>query len=268
MNSPEGNAALLAGTFVVAFALCLGVRRLVGAREVHANSWAATLSYIATAYGVVVGFSILFLFGQFADARQAVGAEATSIGTAYNQAELFPDAQPAVQRALICYARSVPAHDWPALAEHTGGAPEVDAAYLDLVASLGEADQPAEGALHAASATNLAAQIGNISTARETRLVAAETTMPPMLWVLLIGGGAFVVMLIFAVTLPSRRGTQALLVSMSSVFTMVLLLIVVSLANPFAAGGGRVTPRLIEETAVSMSESAPPSISATCSTDR
>lgn len=267
MSSTQVSAALLVVTFVVAFGHCLWMRRLVGEREVHNNSWASTLSYIATAYGVVVGFSILFLFGEFSDARQAVGAEATSIGTAYNQTELFPDTQPGVHRALICYARSVPAHDWPAMAEHTGGSSQVDAVYLALVVSLGEADQPAAGALHAASATNLAAQIGNISTARETRLVAAETTMPPMLWVLLIGGGAFVVMLIFAVTLPARRGTQALLVSMSSVFTMVLLLIVASLANPFAEGSGGVTPRLIEETAASMSESATPSVSAPCSTD-
>ncbi|NYF99275.1 DUF4239 domain-containing protein [Janibacter cremeus] len=268
MSSPEGNAVLLVVAFLVAFALCVGARKLVGDREVHVNSWASTLSYIATAYGVVVGFSILFLFGQFADARQAVGAEATSIGTAYNQAELFPGSRPAVQRALICYARSVPTHDWPALAEHTGGSPEVDATYLDLVLSLGERDEPATGALHAASATNLASQIGSISTAREIRIVAAETRMPPMLWALLVGGGVFVVMLIFAVTLPARRNTQALLVSMSSVFTVVLLLIVVSLANPFGTGGGRVTPRLIEETATAMTGSASPAVGAVCASDQ
>ncbi|WP_338748133.1 hypothetical protein [Janibacter alittae] len=268
MATFAGNALILLVAFVVTFGLSLLVRRRLGDKEVHVNSWASTLSYIATAYGVVVGFSVLFLFGQFADARQAVGAEATSIGTAYNQAELFPEAQPGIQRALICYARSVPAHDWPSLVDDSVGSPKVDATYLALVLSLGEEDEPAAGALHAASATNLASQIGNISTAREIRLVAAETTVPPMLWVLLIGGGASVVMLIFAVTLPARRHAQAFLVSMSSVFTVVLLLIVVTLADPFAPGGGRVTPQLIEETADAMTASASPAISAPCDTDQ
>ncbi|MGB6006183.1 MAG: hypothetical protein WBG36_16370 [Ornithinimicrobium sp.] len=264
MSSPELNAAVLIATLVVTFLACLLVRRLLGSREVHSNSWGSTLSYIAAAYGIIVGFSILFLFGQFADARQAVGEEATSIGTAYDQAFLFPETQTSVQRALICYARAVPTYDWPALAEHAGGAAEVDDAYLDLVTSVGENDQPPVGALHAGTATNLVSQIGNISTARETRLVTAETTLPPMLWVLLTGGGAFVVILIFAVTLPSKRGTQALLVSMSSAFTVVMLLIIVSLANPFAAGSGRVTPQLIEETEASMTESASAAVGAEC----
>ncbi len=268
MSSPQLNAALLVATLVVTFLACLLVRRLLGSREVHSNSWGSALSYIAASYGVIVGFSILFLFGEFSAARQAVGVEATSIGTAYDQAYLFPETQTSVQRALICYARAVPTYDWPALADHEGGAAEVDDAYLDLVTSVGEGDQPAEGALHAGTATNLASQIGSISTARETRLVAAETRLPPMLWVLLVGGGAFVVILIFAVTLPSKKGTQALLVSMSNAFTLTLLLIVVSLANPFAAGSGRVTPELIEETEASMTESASAAVGAPCSTDQ
>lgn len=268
MSTPLRNALLLLVIALVVFGLCLLVRRIIGERAVHHESWAATLSYVATAYGVVVGFSILFLFGQYADARQAVGDEATSIGTAYEQAELFsPEGPgPAIQRALICYARSVPAYDWPALAEREGGSPEVDTAFSDLVVSVGVGDEPAVGALHAATATNLVSQIGSISTARETRLVAAETQLPVMLWILLVGGGGFVVLSIFVVTLPSGRFNQAVLVSMTAVFTGVMLLIVIALSSPFAAGGGRVTPRLIEETTASMTQGAAPALVAPCDT--
>lgn len=264
MSGPWGTGLWLVITFVLVFSACILARKLLRARQSHHDSWAATLSYIATAYGVVVGFSILFLFGQFADARQAVGDEATSIGTAYDQASLFPAGKPSIQRALICYARAVPAYDWPALADHEGGSAKVDAAYHDLVVSVGERDQPATGALHAATATNLAAQIGSISTSRETRIVAAESRLPGMLWALLIGGGIFVVISIFVVTLPASRMTQAFLVSMAAEFTLVLLLIVVALSNPFASGGGRVTPRLIEQTTASMTSTAPPAITAPC----
>lgn len=268
MSSLWANLLVLALTFVIVGAASLLVRRLVQHREPHYGSWGATLSYIAAAYGVIVGFSILFLFGQYASARDAVGNEATSIGTAFDQATLFPQSQPSIQRALICYARAVPAYDWPAMAAHEGGSAKVDAAYQTLVASVGVGDRPSTGALQAATATNLVSQIGNISTARETRLVAAETRVPTMLWILLIGGGAFAVLLLFAVTMPARGPTQAVLVAMSAVFTVVMLLVVIALAEPFGTGGGRVTPQLINETAASMTSAATPAVGAPCALDR
>lgn len=265
MSSLGGNILLLVLTFLVVFGATLLGRRLLGQKETHAGSWAATLGYVTTAYGVIVGFSILFLFGQYANAKAAVGDEATSIGTAFDQATLFPESQSEIQRALVCYARAVSTEDWPAMAKHEGGSPKVDAAYFDLVVSVGVGDEPAAGALHAATATNLVAQIGSISTSREARLVTAETRMPPMLWILLLGGGALVVVLLFVVTLPARKATQATLVSLSAVFTMVMLLVVFALNGPFAPGNGRVSPRLIDETTVSMTNNAPAELTAPCS---
>lgn len=48
-----------------------------------------------------------------------------------------------------------------------------------------------------------------------------------------------------------------MLVGLSAVFTAVLLLLVFALSQPFAEGAGRVSPRLIEETTVSMRAAAP-----------
>ena len=179
---------------------------------------------------MVVGFSILFLFGQFAAARSAVGDEATSIGTAFEEAKLFPGASEGIQGALICYSRSVSEYDWPSMRDDGVGASQVDQTFSDLVASLGQGDTATTGALNSAAATNMASQVGSISTARETRLVAAETSVPTMLWLLL---GA------------------------SAIFTAVLILLVVSLSRPYSGGGGSVTPRLIEETTTFMESSAP-----------
>ena len=257
MSTPLLNALLLLVVALVAAALVVVLRRRFdGLSSIDPSPWSSTLSYVATAFGVVVGFSILFLFGQFGDARQAVGDEATSIGTAFEEAALFPDSSDAIQQALICYGLAVPEYDWPAL-QQGRGAPEVDQAFSNLVASLAENDEPAVGALHAGAATNLVSQIGAISTARETRLVAAETQVPIMLWVLLFGGGLFVLGLIFVVTLPATPAVHAALVAMSAVFTVVMLVLVVALSTPFAAGSGRVSPRLIEETVASMQATAP-----------
>ncbi|UYM03546.1 bestrophin-like domain [Solicola gregarius] len=263
MSEPWQNMVLIVAVAAVIAVACVLVRRALGSTTIDHGSWAATLSYVATAYGVVVGFSIIFLFGQVADARGAVGDEATSIGTAYEQAELFPESKAGIQSALICYARAVPTYDWPAMIDHEP-APEVDAAFHDLVASVGRDDRQPVGALHSGTATNLVSQVGSISTARETRLVAAETQVPVLLWILLLGGGAFVITLIFVVTYPARPRTQAFLVSMATAFTVVMILIVAALSQPFGQGTGRVSPKLIEQTTAGMESTAPPGIAASC----
>ncbi len=247
-----------------AFGASLLVRRsFPQLASANTSPWSSTLSYVATAYGVVVGFSILFLFGEFADAREAVGQEATAIGTAFEESRLFPDDAAEIQHALICYSRAVPEFEWQALRDRRS-APEVDRAYRDIVLVLRAVDQPAESAFQPATATNIVVQVGNISTARATRLVAAEDHLPGMLWVLLLGGGVFVVGMIFVVTLPERSGAQAALVSLSAAFTTVLLLITFALSSPFDDGAGRITPRLIEETTALMESEASEAAARTC----
>ena len=218
--------------------------------------WSATLSYIATAYGIVIGFWILFLFGLFADSRQAVGDEATSIGTAFEEVALFPDGAPSVQQALYCYAEALVAYEWPAL-QQGSSAPEADAAYREIILALGEIRQPFESTFEPAAATNIFVQVGNISTARETRLVAAQTPTPALMWALLLGGGLLVTVLIFVVTLRSSPRTQAAQVSLTTLFTAVMIALVAALTNPFAPGAGRVTPELVEQTQVTMATAAP-----------
>lgn len=250
--SPAVSVVVLVVAGLVAGGVALLLRRnrprLAG---VEIGPWSATLQYVATAYGIVVGFSILFLFGAFADARQAVGNEATSIGTAFEQARLFGDDAAAIQQSLICYGQAASQYDWPAMRESTS-APEVDSAYTDIILALGEADEPLEGTFQPATATNLLNQVGSISTARETRLVAAAASLPVLLWGLLIGGGLLVLVMIFVVTLPAPPVTQAVLVGLASMFTAVMVLLVVALSNPFAPGPGRVSAALIDDTVAAM----------------
>ncbi|MDO8150489.1 DUF4239 domain-containing protein [Isoptericola sp. b408] len=255
--SPVVSALILLALGLLAAGISLLVRRTAPRLEsVEPAPWSATLGYVATAFGVIIGFSILYLFGAFANARNAVGDEATSIGTAFEEVKLFEDAAPDVQHALICYARSVSADDWPAMQDGTA-APESDAAYAGLVASLGQAGPPPEGAFSSAVATNILVQVGSISTARETRLVAASTGLPNTMWMLVVGGGLLVLVLLFVVTLPATPRTQALLMGLSTAFTGVLVILVVALNNPFAPGSGRISPNLIDQTTVAMEQSAP-----------
>ena len=193
--STIGIALTMVIAGVVAFGLSLLVPRFA-ARVDHLDPapWSASLSYVAAAYGVIIGFSIVFLFGEYSNARQAIGDEATSVGTAFDEILLFPDDAPEVQQALICYATAVVDHEWDAMADG-GSAPEVDRAYKDVILSLGDVEEPADGTFQPAAATNTFVQVGDISTARETRLVAAE--VHTTLWGLIFGGGALVIGILF-----------------------------------------------------------------------
>ena len=267
MSGPALAAVVLLATAVLAV---LGAR-LVRARiarpgSVDTGPWSSTLSYVATSYGVVVGFSILLLFGEFSDARAAVGDEATAIGTAFEEAALFPEGGDEIRHALVCYARSIPEHEWPALRDGTS-APEVDAAYGDLIRSVGAVEGNDPTSFQPAVATNLMAQLGSISTAREVRVVAAETRVPWLLWTFLVGGGLLVLLFLFVVTLPSSPGVQAGLVAAAAVFTASLLLLVLGLSSPFAGGAGRVSPALIEQTTASMELEAPDVAARGCPVD-
>jgi hypothetical protein len=262
-----GILAVLFLTGAVAFGLSLVVRqRVTGLTRLDPGPWSSTLSYVAAAYGVIIGFSIVFLFGQFAEARQAIGNEATSIGTAFEEVRLFPDGEQDVQHALICYARAVAEREWPALG-HGNSAPEVDAAYRDVILALGDVTEPASETFQPAAATNIFVQVGSISTARETRLVTAEVGVHSLLWGLLLGGALFVLALIFVVSLAAHPTAQAVLVGLGAVFTAVMILIVSVLSTPFREGVGGLQPRLIEETTVQMEREAPAAAARPCAFD-
>jgi hypothetical protein len=246
------------------FGLCLLIRRLwTDAGQIDTGPAAGILSYVAAAFGILLGFVIVFLLGQAANARQAIGDEATSIGTAFDEAQLFPAGEPDIQHALICYSKAVTEKEWPAMADHRS-APEADEAYRSLVATYGKVHEPADSTFQPAAATNSMVQIGNISTARETRLVTATSGLHPLAWGVLIGAAVFLLVLLFVVSVSARPLAQAVLLGWAGVFSAVLLLLALILSNPFRGGTDLLSPRLIEDNTARMVALAPDVASQAC----
>jgi hypothetical protein len=248
-----------------AFGVSLAIRtRRPGVEQIDSGPAAGVLGYVAAAFGFLVGFVIVFHLGLTGDARRATGDEATAIGTAFDEAQLFPEAEADLQHALICYSRSITEYEWEALAEG-GGSIQADTAYRELIAAYGAVDEPFDRSFQAAAATNSFVQIGDISTARETRLVVAKSGIGPIMWVLMIGAAVFVLVLLFIVTSAARPVAQAVMLSMAAMFTMALLGMVVVFGSPFREGLGPVTPVLIEENTQRMVALAPGASEEPCS---
>jgi hypothetical protein len=254
---------------IVAVGLATAGATLLGRRlwpridQADAAPSSAVLSYVAAAFGILVGFVIVFLLGQAANARQAIADEATSIGTAFDEAQLFPAGEPGIQRALICYSRAVTEREWPAMG-NGGSAPEVDVAYRDLIAAYGEVREPTPSTFQPAAATNSFVQLGGISTARETRLVAAESGVGALLWSLLLGSAVFILAMLFLVSAAARPWAQAVLLGFAGAFTAVLLLIVLVLGRPFREGTGPLTSTLIDQNNERMIALAPDAAAEPC----
>jgi hypothetical protein len=243
--------------FPVAFALSLLVRWLLPAlTETDPSPWSGPFSYIAAAYAFIVGISLVFLLGQFENARSAVGDEATSVGTAFEEVELFPESKDSVQHALICYARAVVDFEWKALEDKTTS-PEVDEAYGDIILALGLSEAANTKQFQPAAATNIFAQVGSISTAREARIVASRVTISPILWGFVVLGALLVVVLTFLTTVKANRWAQAVLVAFVAALTAVMITLVAFLDRPYAGLARGVSPELLEETADYMEAQAP-----------
>lgn len=249
-------ALVLLSVGLAVFALALLVRRVrPSVTQLDPRPASAMLSYVAAAFGILLGFVTVFLLGQASSARQAIGNEATAIGTAFDEAQLFPEAEPQLQHALICYSRAV-TQEWQALAEGRSS-PAADEAYRELIGAYGDVREPADGTFQPAAATNSFVQIGSISTARETRINTASFGLGPIMWVFLIGGALFVMILLFVASTPARPITQAILLALAAMFTTLLVTLVFVLNNPFSEKAGLLTPHLIEQTTDRMVTLAP-----------
>lgn len=254
------SSATAAGVLVLVGAVVVGVVLIVrrvrpSITQIDSGPASAVLSYVAAAFGILLSFVIVFLLSEASTARLAIGDEATAIGTAFDEAQLFPDVEPDLQHALICYSIAA-TEEWPALADGTSS-PAADDAYRALIATYGE-DRAASGAtFQPAAATNSFVQIGGISTAREIRINFAAFGLGPILWFFLIGGAVFVLFLLFVASLSARPVGQAILLGLAAVFTSLLLIMVFALNNPFTEGGRLLSPQLIEETTERMVATAP-----------
>jgi hypothetical protein len=265
MSNPVIGLILVVMGLVVGGA-AFAVRRFrPGVEDVDTSAAAGVLSYVAAAFGILLGFVIVFLLGQAMNARQATGDEATAIGTAFDEAQLFPDGEEDIQYALICYSRAVTEREWDALADGRS-APEADETYRALIATYGDIDGSTDSVFQPGAATNSFVQIGGISTARETRIVTAESPIGPLLLVLIIGAGVLVLALLFAVTTPARPIVQALLLGLAGLFTAAMLALVFVLNDPYS-NAGPLEPTLIEDNTERMVTLAPEAAARPCSFD-
>jgi hypothetical protein len=220
---------LLVGAAVFgAVLLELCARRLlpIELRRRHNDVAAAIFSIIGVTYAVLLAFVAMLAWEGFNKAKAASYAEAAVIGDVYNLSAGFADPEKSrIRNAIYEYARRVVTVEWPAQAE--GRMVDQDSIHLNGLNTMALALH-ADGELHSL----LLQATERLWDARQERLLAAQTTIPEIVWFVVIAGGALTVAFGAFLGAPSVRMQLAMSAVLAASGALVLILII-ALSNPF-----------------------------------
>jgi hypothetical protein len=211
-------AAALAGFFVV--------RRVVPMefRETHNANTAVIFGALYVMYGLIVGFSACFASYQFDLAQRNVEVEAGSVQELHRLAEGLSEEERRVQDLTESYARTVIEEGWPLMQREGRISPKAGEISDELRRGVlaFEPRTEAEDELYA-QALDL---VGDLDQNRALRLLEVRESIPSVLWVVLIIGGATTVL--FKYLLGVR--TEWLYAFMIVAYTLVLSLTLFTIA--------------------------------------
>jgi hypothetical protein len=211
----------------------------------------AAVNVAGTVLAVLIGFVFLIAFQSYGNARSTSQDEASAATALFHTAEAFPDRdRDRLQGDAICYARAVIYDEFPN-ASGGRGSDLVDRWVQRLehgferVRVTGVAGQAAE--------QNWFAQSDARQKARQGRLAEASPLIPTAIWVLLILGGAAVVLFVLTFAdIGERRITQAGMILVVTTVVTASLLTIAFLDNPYGDHDGAIAPSAMQSAVASM----------------
>lgn len=228
----------LVGSLLVAGAVCgaviieLLVRRCVAPdlRRRHNDVAAAMFSIIGVTYAVLLAFVAMLAWDGFNKAKAASYGEAVAVHDLYDATGGFADpAASAIRDGVLAYARRVITVEWPDQAK--GRFTDSAAPLLDTLTRSAMALRLA-GAAEANQQALLLQSLQRLRDAREQRQLAAESTIPGIVWLVVIVGGALTIAFASFLETPNLRAQLAMSAVLALSGALVLLLII-ALSNPF-----------------------------------
>lgn len=213
----------------------------------HNEMVGVALGMFGAIYGIILAFVVVTLWTQLENTQTIVATEATDLALVVRSAEVFPPAERArVDKAVGEYVHAVVEIQWPLMREgrpsYEATAEQTHALYTALQSF--EPSGPRSETFYAEAAGRL----NDVAAQRRARVTMAETSLPPLLQVLVYGGAFVILPLTFLFGLRSLK-MQLLFVSAVAGLIGFSLLLVVALDRPFA-GELSVSPAPYKEAAL------------------
>jgi Protein of unknown function (DUF4239) len=221
-------------------------------RQRHNDVAAAIFSVIGVTYAVLLAFVAKLAWEGFDRAKAASYTEAAVIGDVYNLSAGFADPEKSsIRNEIFGYARRVVTAEWPAQAE--GLMVDQDSIYLNGLNKIAVTLHPS-GHANGGLRSLLLQTIERLWDARQERLLAAQPTIPGIVWFVMIVGGALTVAFGSFLGAPSLRMKLAMSAVLAASGVLVLILII-ALSNPFR-GDFRVSSAPFEQVLSQMEATA------------
>jgi hypothetical protein len=228
-----GVALLLVGLAALGAALFeLAVHQFLSneLRRRHNDVAAAIFSVVGVTFAVLLAFVAMLAWEGFNKAKATAHEEAALVLDLYNVSVGFAGPETAMMRDdIIGYLETVIRVEWPAQTE--GRIVDRGSAYLEKLNRIVIGLRPsgiAEGNLHA----QLLQSLARLWDARQQRLLAAETTIPAVVWIVTIVGGALTIAFSSFLGVPSL-GMHLAMSAALAVSGVLVLILIIALSNPF-----------------------------------
>src|SRR6516165_4930097 len=184
---------LLVGFLIVVGTTGLAVLGLVVSRRFLPPEWLKQASgkdqlfaLAGRLYTMMLAFTVVFGWQQFGQAEKTTWSEAGAIGVLIRDSAALPAAaRPAVQQSLIAYTNDVANNEFPRM-----GRGELIAQQSDSLTRLWQSylhvqpETASENAFYKESITTL----GDLVSARKSRIASSEAAIPGAMWVLPLDG--------------------------------------------------------------------------------
>ncbi len=245
MHGVVGGIVIVGGSLLLVWLAIVLVRRFIPHQTMARHNDVAGFVYatMGVTYAVVLAFVVIAVWENYTETSQVADQEASSVGALYRMAGGFPDPQRATaQEAALTYAEVVVDVAWPSM--KTGGdpTPEVSAA-LDHLYAIYTAPELVAAVNPEQYAESLDL-LNDVSIARRERVLASNSGLPNILWLVLIGGGVVVVGFAFLFGVESGYSQAAILTGLTLTISL-LLFVVADAQHPFQ-GSFSVPPEAME----------------------
>lgn len=192
-------------------------------------------------YGVLVAFILAAALSSYQDLRRGIAIEANAVIDLIRLSDHFPAPTNAeIRAAALKYTRSVVVDEWPMLARGSSSPQTTDAlsALWRPIARFSPATA-GEANLHS-TALGLVQTIG---AQRRLRIVAADRSIPPLVWLFLGFGGVSTIVLTSFSSPPPRRRLRYAFVAALAVLIALSLASLYALGHPFGAALPLIAPQ-------------------------
>ncbi len=220
------------------------VQRLIptAQRQEHNDVAGFIYAVLGVVYAVLLGLMVVAVWQDWQAAGEAATDEANELATVFWLAHGIPQPQGRhIQETARAYARVVVEEEWPLMRQGKASPRAWD--LLDELRGDIEAFDPTTDAQQVLYDQELQ-RVHELSDARRERLLAAETGLPAILWLVLLVGGVIVVGFTYLFGLRSTV-VHTLMVAALALTISLVLFIVGALDYPFE-GDVRVGPDAFE----------------------